>query len=113
MPAPTLDRSAIHSHPSATKALAAHRRRSASVKAMATASRIFAAAGGTRALAEVAAGVLAVEPGQMCLVSLACGGDGLRPVALGHARRTEERGLQRVLAPHLETPADAFSRAVF
>ena len=50
----------------------------------------------------------------MCLVSMACrGGDGLRPVAVAHARPTESRKLQRFLAPDRQTPADAFSRAVF
>lgn len=81
---------------------------------MATASRIFAATDGIDGLANVAAGVLAVEPGQMCLVSLACrGGDSLRPVALAHARPTESRTLRRVLGARRHTPADAFSREVF
>jgi hypothetical protein len=81
---------------------------------MATASRIFGAGEAIEDLSNVAAGVLATEPGQLCLVSLACrGGDGLRPVALAHARAAESRALRRVLAPRLQTPADAFSREVF
>jgi hypothetical protein len=95
-------------------ALAAERPTPVNVKAMATASRIFAAAAGADALAALAASALAEEPGQMCLVSMACReGDGLRPVAVAHARPTESRKLQRFLAANRPTPpADAFSRAV-
>jgi GAF domain-containing protein len=84
---------------------------------MATASRIFSAAGQMReatALSTLAASALALEPGQMCLVSMACrGGDGLLPLAITHAQPTASRQLQRLLAPRRQTPADAFSRAVF
>src|SRR6185312_14725422 len=87
------------------------------VKAMSTASGIFAAAGqGAHAVPALAANALAAVPGQMCLVSMACrGGDGLRPVAVAHAQPGESRKLRRLLAPNRATPrvSDAFSRAVF
>jgi hypothetical protein len=114
MPSWTRHRSATHTQLPATTALAANGHRTAVVKAMATASRIFSVAEDVEALSNVAAGMLAVEPGQLCLVSLACrGGDALRPVALAHERPTESRTLRRVLTPQLRTPADAFSREVF
>lgn len=113
MPNCTRDTSTPHS-PSVEATTPAAGGRLAQVKAMAAASRIFAAAADADGLTNVAAGALAAEPGQLCLVSLAChGGDGLRPVALSHVRPTESRRLRRVLAPDLQTPADAFSRAVF
>jgi hypothetical protein len=80
---------------------------------MATASDIFTAAGDAEALSNLAASALAVEPGQLCLVSLASpGSDSLRPVAVAHERPTESRRLSGVVAPRRHTPADAFSRAV-
>ena len=88
--------------------------RPAAVKAMATASHLFSAASDPIALSTLAARVLAGEPGQMCLVSMACrGGDGLRPVAVAHERPTESRRLQRILAPNRRTPPDAFSCEVY
>lgn len=82
-------------------------------QAMATASRLFSAACSANALADLAASALAVEPGQMCLLSLAGhGGESLRPVALAHVRPNVSRTLNRLVVPSRQTPADAFSRAV-
>jgi hypothetical protein len=114
MPIRTRDWATPHTRLSARPARVADGRPAVDVRAMATASRIFSAADEATALSTLAASALAVEPGQMCLVSMACrGADGVLPVAIAHARPTESRQLQRVLVPRRQTPADAFSRAVF
>jgi hypothetical protein len=80
---------------------------------MATASGLFAAAAETDSLPDLTATALAVAPGQMCLVSLApSGGEGLRPVAVSHARASSSRYLRSVIVPQRKTPADAFSHTV-
>lgn len=109
----TRDMGALHTRLSERAAQAADARAPVHVKAMATAARVFSATTDATALLNLAAGELAAEPGQMCLVSLAnSAGDSLRPVAVAHERPAVSRSLSRIVAPRCQTPADAFSRAV-
>jgi GAF domain-containing protein len=109
----TIDLGALHSQPSDGAAQATDARSPVCVKAMSTASRLFSATCDPGALPDLAASLLAVEPGQMCVVSLAGPGDeSLRPVAIAHVRPNVSRSLRGIVAPDRNTPADAFSRTV-
>jgi hypothetical protein len=93
--------------------------------AMATASRLYAAGSQPHELPVLAAHELAIDPGDMCLVSLRSNAlEALRPVAVAHARPSAQRHLRSVVASRERAekddtttttttpPADAFSQTV-
>jgi GAF domain-containing protein len=113
MPTRTSDKRAIHAGSPADVAEVAARQLPLPALAMATASRLYAAAAGSAALPSLTAKALATQPGQMCMVSFVARGDeGLRPVAASHAQAGTARYLRSVIVPRRNTPADAFSHTV-
>jgi GAF domain-containing protein len=113
MPVWTRDTDAPDTGLSARSAQSADLRPPVRVRAMAGASRLFSAAADADALPDLAARALAIEPGQMCVVSLADrSGANLRPVAVAHIRLNVERNLRHAVLDAHRPSADAFSHAV-
>jgi GAF domain-containing protein len=81
---------------------------SSAARALAAASALFTTTTDTSDLLRTVARTLALEPGQMCLVSLVHQ-DVLQPVVVDHAGMDAANHLRSLIVPGRATPADAFS----